>query len=140
MRWVGAAALLALAVLFGLLALGGALSLEETRRIWANGEVAEGTLVSHHRRKKSSAREYTYTFKAGDRVVTAERRSIPFGLESLPVGTKLVVRYDPKDPSKSVTPGELEELEHWLNQAFFPVLVVVLVLGAVYVARRKPPT
>ena len=88
MKWVGVAVLLLVAAFFGLLALGHVLLVEEMREIWASGKVAEGTLVAQHTRKKSTAREYTYTFEADGQGVTAERRGIGYEAGSLPIGAK----------------------------------------------------
>jgi hypothetical protein len=138
MKWLGVVVLLVLSAFFGLMTLGHVLLVEEMRELWANGKVAEGTLVAHHARKKSTLREYSYTFEAGGATVTAERRTIPYGAASLPVGTKLVVRHDPQDPSRSVTPAELQEHENWANRALLPLIAIAFLVGAIFVARRGP--
>ena len=140
MKWVGVVVLVVLAAFFGLLALGNALMREKALEIWAHGKVAEGTLTAHHGRKKSTLREYSYTYVVDGKELTAERRTIPWAARELPVGSRLVVRYDPFDPSKSFTEAEMQEWNHAGNRAFLAVIALVLLGGAAYVAVRKRAT
>jgi hypothetical protein len=138
MRWTGIVALFLLAAFFGLLALGNAVALDEAREISARGQATEGVLTEQHRRKKGTAVEYTYTYKVEGREFTAERRSIPWGRSGMPVGSKLAVRYDPTDPERSVTPAELEELEHPANRAFLWIVAFAFLAWAGYLMVRGP--
>ena len=138
MRWVGIFVVLLMAALFGLLALGNALALDEARAISATGQATEGVLTQHHRRKKSTALEYSYTYKVEGREVSAERRSIPWAFGDIPVGSKLAVRYDPANPERSVTPAELAELEHPANRAFLWVVALVFLGWAAFLVFRRP--
>ena len=143
MRWVGVVVLLVLAAFFGLLAIGHSLQVEEARRVWATGKAADGKLTAHHGRRKSTVREYDYSYRVDGRELVAEKRSIPWSAREIPVGSRLEVRYDPADPEHSMTPAELQELENWANRAFLPLVALALLGGAVYVAfrrERKPAT
>lgn len=137
MRWVGVVVLLVLAAFFGLLAIGHSLQVEEARRVWATGKAADGTLTAHHGRRKSTVREYDYSYRVDGRELIAEKRSIPWGAREIPVGSRLDVRYDPAEPERSMTPAELQELENWANRAFFPLVALALLGGAAYVALRR---
>ena len=125
MRWAGIVTVLLLAAFFALLALGHTVQVHDGRDLWAHGKVAEGTITEQFSRKRNCC-EYTYTFDAGGRVVTAERRSITSAAGSLPVGSKVVVRYDSADPGSSVTAAELETLENWGNRALLPGIALAL--------------
>ena len=141
MRWVGIIALLCMAAFFGLLAVGHTLQVDEAREVWANGKAVEGTLTAQFSRKKGP-QEYSYAYVVDGAEIAAERRSIPGAAASIPVGTKLVVRYDLADPQKSMTAAELRELEHWGNRALLPLIAFAFLAGAITVAvrgRRKPP-
>ena len=137
MRWVGVVVLLVLAAFFGLLAIGHSLQVEDARRIWATGKAADGTLTAHHGRRKSTVREYDYSYRVEGRELVAAKRSIPWGAREIPVGSRLEVRYDPADPERSMTPAELQELENWANRAFLPLVALALLAGAIYVALRR---
>jgi hypothetical protein len=134
----GIVVVLLLAAFFALLALGNALALDEAREISARGQATEGVLTEHHRRKKSTALEYSYTYRVEGRQLTAERRSIPWARGDTPVGSKLAVRYDPSNPARSVTPAELEELEHPANRAFLWIVALALFAWAGYLMVRRP--
>ena len=137
MRWVGAVVLLVLAAFFGLLAIGHSLQVEEARRVWAAGTATDGTLTAHHGRRKSTVREYDYTYRVEGRELVAQKRSIPWSAREIPVGARLEVRYDPANPEASMTAAELRELENWANRAFPPLLALALLGGAIYVAFRR---
>jgi hypothetical protein len=137
MRWVGVVVLLVLSAFFGLLAIGHSLQVEEARRVWATGKVADGTLTAHHGRRKSTVREYDYTYRVEGRELLAEKRSIPWSAREIPVGARLEVRYDPADPEHSMTPAELQELENWANRAFLPLVALAFLGGSIFVALRR---
>ena len=143
MRWGGIVALLVLAAFFGLLAVGHSLQVEEAREIWAHGNAVEGTLTAQISQKKG-AQYYSYAYRAEGTEITAERRSIPGAAAEIPVGTKLVVRYDPGNPEKSTTAAELRELEHWGNRALLPLIALALLGWAIALVvrgrRKAPPT
>jgi hypothetical protein len=137
MRWIGAVILLMLAAFFGLLAIGYTMQVEEARRIWMVGQATDGTLAAHHGRRKSTLREYDYTYRAEGRELLAQKRSIPWAAREIPVGARLEVRYDPAHPEHSMTPAELQELENWANRAFLPLVAIALLGGAIFVALRR---
>ena len=137
MRWAGAVVLLVLSAFFGLLAIGHSLQVDEARRVWATGKETDGTLTAHHGRRKSTLREYTYSYRVEGRELLAQKRSIPWSAREIPIGTRLEVRYDPANPQASMTPAELQELENWANRAFFPLAALGLLGGAIFVALRR---
>jgi hypothetical protein len=134
MRWLGILAVFALSVGFGLLALGNHLQVTEAREIWANGRVAQGKVVEHQGYPGSSRRTYTYTYRLGDAEFTAERRAIPWEARDIPVGSKLEVRYDPRDPKKSITSAEMQERQSLWNVGFLPAFALAWLLLAVWLA------
>lgn len=141
MRWAGIITVLLLAAFFALLALGHTIQVHEGRDLWAHGKVAEGTITEQFSRKRSCC-EYSYTYAADGQVMTAERRSITSAAGSLPVGAKVVVRFDPANPESSVTAAELETLENWGNRALLPGIALILLGWAAYLfaTRHSKPT
>ena len=144
MRWAGIVTVLLLAAFFALLAVGHTVQVHEGRDLWANGKVAEGTITEQFHHKRSCC-EYTYTYAVDGQVLTAERRSITSKAGSLPIGTKVEVRYDPADAERSMTAAELETLESWGNRALLPGIALILLgwaanLFATRHSRPAPPT
>jgi hypothetical protein len=138
-RWAVNIVILVLAAFFALLSLGHMLQVHKAQELWATGRVTEGTLTAHHGRRKSQLREYSYTYRVDGAELTAERRTIPWKHRELPIGSGLVVRYDPTSPERSITPAELEEQESWANRAFFPLVSIALFAWAIWrIARRRP--
>lgn len=142
MRWVYTILLLIAGLFVLMLAFGASLQRGEARRLWTEGAAAEGTVTGILGSKGSNAKFYSYTFPAGGRVQEQVRRDIPWSARNTPVGSKVAVRYDPKDPAKSVTQFELEESESWGNRFVFPLIGSALVAWAllrIIRPRRKPP-
>src|SRR5687767_4758695 len=83
------------------------------------GAVPEGTVTEILGSKGSNSRFYSYTFPVDGRVQAATRRDIPWSARDTPIGSKVVVRYDPQDPSKNMTRAELDESESWGNRIVF---------------------
>ena len=138
MKWLAFAIVLAFAAGFGMLALGHYLQVQEAREVWSSGKVTEGTLVEQVPRRRT----YTYTYRVGGSELTAERRSVPYAAREIPVGAKLVVRYDPARPEKSVTPAELQAWESWGNRALLPAMALGLLGFGVWLVlprKKKPP-
>lgn len=140
MKWLSVALVLFFAAGFGLLALGNQLELEQARELWANGKVSEGTVVEQYRRRRT----YTYTYRVEDSELTAERRSIPWAAGEFPVGAKIVVRYDPATPGRSMTAAELLERENWGNRGLLPVLALGFLGLAIWLGlpskKKAPPS
>lgn len=139
MRWIGAIVLVVLSAFFALLSIGHAIQVNEARQVWATGKATDGTLTAHHGRRKSTVREYDYSYRVDGRELIAEKRSIPWAAREIPVGSRLEVRYDPADPERSMTPAEQQELENWANRAFLPLVALALLGGAIFVAFRRRP-
>ena len=138
MRWIVSILLLLAGIATLMMALGQALALQDQRQLFAAGAQAEGTVTEQAQGRKSSARFYSYRFRAGDRDWVAKHRDIPFGASEIPVGAKVPVRYDPANPARSVTAAELEDAEGWANRLLFPVIGVALIAAAVVRMVRKP--
>ena len=138
MRWIVSILLLAAGVATLMLALGQALALQDSRQLMAAGARADGTITEQAQGRKSIGRFYSYRFRVGDRDWVATHRDIPFSARTIPVGSRVAVRYDPANPAKSITAAELEEAENWGNRLLFPVVGVALIAGAVARMVRKP--
>ncbi len=143
MRWVYTIVILLAGLFVLVLALGAGLQRAEARQLWANGAVAEGTVTERQGSKGSNAKFYSYTFPAAGSVQTRTRRDIsPWTAGEVPIGAKVTVRYDPKDPSKSITRHELDEIESFGNRIVFPMIGAALVAWAllrIFRPRRAPP-
>ena len=127
MRWVSTILILLAGLFVLMLSMGGSLQRDEARRLWAEGAVAEGTVTEILGSKGSRAMYYSYTYSYGGRVLTQTRRNIRGQARQTPIGSKVTVRYDPKDPSKSITQAELDEMQAWGNRFVFPFLGAALV-------------
>ena len=138
MRWLVTILIVLGALLAAALALGQHFALADARQLFATGAHAQGTITEQVGARKSNSRYYSYRFSAGTREVTASRRGVPWAAQDLPVGSSLAVRYDPRDPSRSITPAELQEAEGWGNRLLFPLLCASLVAWAVARILRKP--
>lgn len=130
MRWAGTIVILLAAAFFAMLGFGHLLQVRQKQDVWEYGAKTEGTLLAHHGRRKSTLKEYTYAYRVAGREYVAERRAIPFSEQGIPVGTRLEVRYDPRDPERSVTPAELAQAESWSDRAFFFIVSGALVAWA----------
>jgi hypothetical protein len=128
MRWVYTIVILLAGLFVLMLSMGAGLQRGEAQALWAEGAVAEGTVTEILGR--SGVMNYSYTFSYDGRVQTQSRRRIRGGAKETPIGSKLTVRYDPKDPSKSITQAELDEMEAWGNRFVFPLIGAALVAWA----------
>ena len=130
MRWVYTIVILLAGLFVLMLSMGAGLQRGEARLLWAEGAVAEGAVTEILGSKGSGAMYYSYTFSYDGRVQTQSRRNIRGQARQTPIGSKLTVRYDPKDPSKSITQAELDEMEAWGNRFVFPLIGAALVAWA----------
>ena len=138
MRWVVTILIFLGGLTAAALALGQHLALTDARRLMADGAQARGTITEQIGARKSNSRYYSYRFNVGNREVTATRRDIPWAARELAMGANVPVRYDPRDPSRSITPAELQEAEGWGNRLLFPILGAVLIAWAALRTVRRP--
>ncbi len=142
MRWASTILILLAGLFVLLLAFAISLDRDGQRRLWAEGAMAEGTVTGVTGTKGTHSKYYSYAFSAGGHEQTRTRRHIPWSARNTPIGSKVAVRYDPKDPSRSITQAELDESESWGNRFVFPLIGALLVAWAllrIFRPRRAPP-
>lgn len=130
MRWVYTIVILLAGLFVLMLSMAAGLQRGEAQLLWAEGALAEGTVTEILGSKGSTAMYYSYTYSYGGRVQTQSRRNIRGQAKETPIGSKLTVRYNPKDPSKSITKAELDEMQAWGNRFVFPFIGAALVAWA----------
>jgi hypothetical protein len=141
-RLLVSALIAAIGLFFFVLAAGAHLQLQEARGLMQGGKTGEATITEVlGGGGRGGSHRYSYGFLVGADRFAQARRDITYDARyGTKVGDRVKVWYDPRDPSKSITRAELDELESWPNRLFFPLAGFALLAWAIARVIRRPPS